>query len=72
VQEWELLVTPLTAKPFVVEQSGESAEKHAFAVIRDGAIEVHPDGSWTLHPPHQIKSVKAQKPGTWKPRANRP
>ena len=41
MQEWELLVTPLTAKPFVVEQSGESAEKHAFAVIRDGAIEVH-------------------------------
>lgn len=72
MHEWELMVTTLTGKPFVVEQAGESAKQHAFAVTRDGAIEVHADGSWTLHPPHQIKSVKVQKRGTWKPRANRP
>jgi hypothetical protein len=72
MQEWELMVTPLTGKPFVVEQAGESGKDQALGVIRDGAIEVHSDGSWTIHPPHQIKSVKIQKRGTWKPRANRP
>lgn len=38
-------------------------------ILKQGATVVHEDGSWTIHPVHQIKSVTVQPKGTGTPPA---
>ena len=61
----ELLVTLVSDHRFVIEVAeGYDANTQAHNILEGGAIERHQDEEYTLHPVHQVRSVRVQKKGT--------